>query len=106
MSYHLLIIQIEHIHNKIAIPETHKFSYKGKFYPFKYVLFKYSSNYFLSNNIEFENQNIIPLVEPELDDSLNFTDETIQLFIKFVQLEDIDIALENVCQLNYLANKY
>lgn len=88
------------------IPMTHFFVYKDKQYPFQIDFFKYSSKFFLNNQQSLEQNKIIPLVDKEYEESLNFSEESIFSFIKYVQREQIPLNDDNVFALNYLGTRY
>ena len=96
-----LIIKI-----KDEIPMTHYFIYKNKQFPFKYSFFKQYSKYFYNNRKAIQKSPIIQLVDNDVEDLFNFSDETINNFINYVHQQPISLDLENVVLLNYLANKY
>ncbi|KAK8842128.1 hypothetical protein M9Y10_026355 [Tritrichomonas musculus] len=92
--------------NHDEFPDTNSFSYHGQNYPFKADFFKISSKYFSHNQELLDKKEIIPLLEPFEDDNLDFSEESIKTFIRFVQHKKIQITNENVIQLDFLANKY
>lgn len=91
---------------KKELPKTNYFVYKNDQYPFNFDLFKYSSNFFVKNQKLIEESQIIQLVDKDSEDSLNFSSDTIQNFINYVQREPIPLFKENVVALNYLASRY
>ncbi|KAK8886899.1 hypothetical protein M9Y10_037932 [Tritrichomonas musculus] len=91
---------------KKELPKTNYFVYKKDQYPFNFDLFKYSSNFFVKNQKLIEESQIIQLVDKDSEDSLNFSSDTIQNFINYVQREPIPLSKENVVALNYLASRY
>ncbi|KAK8838946.1 hypothetical protein M9Y10_032406 [Tritrichomonas musculus] len=94
------------IKNTKNIPETHYFIYKTHKYPIKFDFFKYSSDFYSKNRHELEMNKGIQLIDTNLEEIIDLSDETIQLFIKYIQNDEIDVNNHNVCALNYLDNKY
>lgn len=91
---------------KDEVPMTHYFIYKNKQFPFKYNFFKQCSKYFYNNRKVIRKRAIIQLVDNDVDDFFDFSDETINSFINYVHQQPISLDLKNVVLLNYLANKY
>lgn len=91
---------------KKAVPKTHYFVYKDKEYPFNFYLFICSSKYFFKNQEEIKSSEKIHLVDEDSDFVLNFSDKTVEDFIRYAQREEICLNHENVSFLNYLAKKY
>lgn len=93
------------IRNKNIIPDTHCFLYKDKKYPFKFDFFKYASDYFSSNQEKYLNIKSIPLDDLKTE-NIKLTEESIQLFINYVQGEEITLSNDNVFPINFLSKKY
>ncbi|KAK8847860.1 hypothetical protein M9Y10_018896 [Tritrichomonas musculus] len=88
------------------IPDTNRFIYKNKQYPFKFDFFKHSSKYFADHQTELENKEIIPLVDEENEGKNDLSEEGIKLFINYAQHQPIQITNETVYTLNFLSKKY
>lgn len=88
------------------IPDTNRFIYKNKQYPFKFDFFKHSSKYFADHQTELENKEIIPLVDEENEGENDLSEEGIKLFINYAQHQPIQITNETVYTLNFLSKKY
>lgn len=101
MEQNSIQIQIEE-----DFPDTHYFLYKGKKYPFKFDFFKNSSKYFSTNLSRFEQIEVIPLIDDESGECANIDEDSIDTFIQYVQRQKVTLNNDNVCTLNYLANKF
>lgn len=88
------------------IPDTNFLIYKNKSYPIKLDYFKYLSSYFTDNQLKFETQKNIPLVDEKIENEDILTDEGIKSFIKYAQHQSITLTNETVHTLSYLSDKY
>lgn len=84
------------------IPITHKFTYKGKTFPFNMDLFNIFSDYFQKDENKVHNDINIPICDKNTD----ISEDSIDNFIKYCQLQQIEITTENVFALKYLSEKY
>ena len=85
------------------IPDTHFFVYRNTKYPIKISFFKHSSKYFSDNINEIKRTQNIQLIDEE---TLDFTNDIIESFIKFAHYQQIQLTNENVTELNFLSKKY
>lgn len=82
------------------------FIYNNKQYPFKFHYFKNTSKILSCNTKEIDGKKIIQLVDERKEKFLNFSDDSIENFIRYIEHETITLNNENVVALNYLGNKY
>lgn len=87
------------IDSNSEIPTTHFFVYKEKPYPFNFDLFKFFSQYFISNPPQ---QGSIEL----FDENKNISESSIPDFIDFCQARKITLTRENAPTLYKLSEKY
>lgn len=88
------------------IPCTHFFVYKRKQYPINFDFFKFYSQYFSNNQLDFQFKKSIPLLNEEQEKSIDLSEESIQYFINFVHRQQIPLTDDNVIFINYLAKIY
>lgn len=84
------------------IPITHNFTYKGRTFPFNMDLFNIFSDYFQKDKNKVHNDINIPICDKNTD----ISEDSVENFIKYCQLQQIEITSENVFALKYLSEKY
>ena len=94
------------IQNKDIFPDTHHFIYKEKQYPIKYSFFKLSSKYFSTNSTILKKNKDIQLIDKELEQNINISEQSINDFIKYVHHEPVMLTNDTVIEIDYLAKKY
>ena len=94
------------IQNKDIFPDTHHFIYKEKQYPIKYSFFKLSSKYFSTNSTILKKNKDIQLIDKELEQNINISEQSINYFIKYVHHEPVMLTNDTVIEIDYLAKKY
>lgn len=94
------------IQNTEKIQGTHNFIHKSKSFPFNFYMFLASSEFFQNRKEQLEHLKNIPLIENEDEEKLDFSNDSIENFIKYVHHENISINKKNAAMINYLAKKY
>ena len=84
------------------LPVTHFFLYKEKQFPFNMNIFKCFSQYFNSDEHQYEENSIINL----FDESEEYSESSINDFINFCQHKKIKLNSDNIFPLHKLAKKY
>ena len=94
------------IQNHDKFPCTHYFIYKNKKFPINFDFFKNSSEIFANNLIDIDGNQNIQLIDDELKEYFELSEESIQNFVNYVHRQDIFLNNDNVMGINYLATKY
>lgn len=84
------------------IPITHNFIYKGKTFPFNIDLFSIFSDYFKKEKSKSHNDINILINDINID----ISEDSFENFIKYCQLQQVEITNENVFELKYLSEKF
>lgn len=94
------------IQNHDEFPDTHYFIYLNKKYPIKIGLFRNSSEIFAQNQIDINENRFIKLIDDELTETFNLSEDSIQNFIKYIHHQDTILNNDNLIGINYLAEEY
>lgn len=86
--------------------DTHYLIYRDKEFPFSLDYFKWFAKYFSINYSNFKNCKYIQFDDEFLEGCTMFSDEIIELFIKYIKQRSVSISSDNAAVLNYFSYKF